>query len=258
MKNAVVYSFHVREPYIENNRCFNQLKYSIKTLRDYNKDIPVKVYISSTYNINMPIIPEAQVIYFENNTTGLTPKYWIDEGFEEFLMHRWQNAYNAINSFGFDNILYLDTDTIFHKDPENLFSLYGNTDFMWSREDNSKTIMDAIEMSNGMNDGQFIISSKIANEKELLVSHQIKYINHMLEKYKDILNPLDYRNFNWVIIQYAAFDYFMSTGNRVRYFDSKHVMISTEPDYLNTDDLILHHYFSPNTSRYVKNNNISI
>jgi hypothetical protein len=39
MKNAIVYSFHVRGNSLFDNRCYKQLLYSINTLRKFNKDI---------------------------------------------------------------------------------------------------------------------------------------------------------------------------------------------------------------------------
>ena len=46
MGNAIVYSFHLRAGGIKDLACYKQLRYSIDTLRRFNTDIPVYVYIS--------------------------------------------------------------------------------------------------------------------------------------------------------------------------------------------------------------------
>ena len=46
MKNAIAYSFVLRSGNIKDLRCYQQLRYSIDTLRKYNQDIPVYVYIA--------------------------------------------------------------------------------------------------------------------------------------------------------------------------------------------------------------------
>ena len=46
MNNALVYSMHVDEGDVASNYSFEQLKLSVSTLRKYNKDLKVLVYIS--------------------------------------------------------------------------------------------------------------------------------------------------------------------------------------------------------------------
>ena len=99
MNNALVYSFHVDEDNVENNRCYKQVKYSIKTLRKHNKIIPVKLYISSSSNIKMPKIKGVEIIKFDNNFEANVPERWKKDGFEKMLFHRWLNAFKALESF---------------------------------------------------------------------------------------------------------------------------------------------------------------
>jgi lipopolysaccharide biosynthesis glycosyltransferase len=250
MVNGIVYSFHVREDAIEDNRCYKQIQYSIKTIRRFNKTIPIKVYISSSKNLTLPKIKSAEIISFENNFHLNVVERWKSDGFEEFLFHRWFNAFRGLEDFKFDNILYLDTDTIFHKDPEELFKRYGNTNFLWGKQDNSEKTMNLIGMKDGLNDGQFILNKSLISEKTDVLMHQIQYINRMLPEYDGKMEEFDFTNFHWLMVQYGAYDYF-SSKDRMKYFDSKHVMIGSEPDASDTKSLILHHYFNGNYSKYV-------
>jgi hypothetical protein len=52
--NAIVYSVHVDNGNLANNYNFEQFKTSLSTLRKFNIDIPVKLYVSA---------PEAEDIY---------------------------------------------------------------------------------------------------------------------------------------------------------------------------------------------------
>lgn len=233
---------------------FKQLKYSVDTLRKYNQDIQVKVFVSPkdtailkdlSFNAkNLEFIPFDN-IYGEN-----WPKRWLKAGYAEFLFHRWKNAFESIEMFSFDNILYLDTDTIFHNDPDLLFKKYGNTEDLYGREDNSTHIMDQLGMVNGLNDGQFILNKSLVSHKEKFLSFMNTYINDTLNKYDGILNEKDFHDLQWIIVQYSAYEYF-SSMDKVRYFDQNNVMLSTEPDFLNKDSLILHHYYTGNSEKYL-------
>jgi hypothetical protein len=251
MKNAIVYSFHVRELDINDNLCYKQVKYSIDTLRKYNINILVYLHISpSKLNTNNLIFDNnTKLIKFDINDDGNWPKDWVDLGYLEFLKHRWEKAINSITEYNLDNILYLDTDTVFHKDPDLLFKKYGSTKNMWAKPDSSYDLMSKVEVWPGMNDGQFILSKDLAT-KEIL-SHMKFYVNHILSKHKQKLTYDEYRNLCWVSTQYAVWDYFQNNNNPVRYFDENEVMLHVEPQTKNTDNLILHHYYSSNTNKFV-------
>ena len=251
MKNAIVYSFHVREPDIKNNRCYKQLRYSIDTLRKFNKEIPVYVYISpstieaETLNLGQNI----SIISFDIEDDGGWPEEWVNLGYLEFLKHRWEKAIECINLNNLDNVLYLDTDTVFHKDPLLLFNKYGSTDFLWAKPDNSEKLMSKVEVWPGMNDGQFLLSKALA-KKEIL-SHMKFYVNHTLSHNKEKLTRREYLDLCWVSTQYSVWDYFKNNNNPVRHFDENEVMLHIEPEIKNTENLILHHYYSGNTKKFV-------
>lgn len=251
MKNAIVYAFHVRELNIKNNRCYKQLRYSINTARKFNKDIPIYVYISpSNINIEDNIFDEnTHIVRFDVEDDGGWLQEWVDGGFLQFLKHRWEKAIESIHSYNLDRVLYLDTDTVFHEDVNNLFSKYNSDEYLWAKPDNSHDLLSKVEVYPGMNDGQFILSKQLAN-KDIMI-HMKFYVNHILSKNKEKLTSSEYRTLCWISTQCAAWDYFQSTNNPVRYFDEEEVMLSTEPTFKNTDRLILHHYFSGNTERFI-------
>lgn len=251
MKNAVVYSFHLRKGNIEDLYCYKQLRYSIDTLRKFNEDIPVYVYISPS-NIDtsdLGLGANTHIVKFDIEDDGGWPEDWVERGYLELLKHRWEKAIESVHSFDLDNILYLDTDTVFHGDPETLFKKHGSTIHMWARPDNSNNLMSKVDVWPGMNDGQFIMSKEIAN-KDILI-HMKFYVNHILSKHKDKLTDQEYKDLCWISTQYSVWDYFQNHNNPVKYFDENEVMVSTEPLDKDTSRLVLHHYYNANADRFL-------
>lgn len=251
MKNAIAYSFHVREKDVKQNFCYKQMRYSIDTLRKFNKDIPIYIYISPS-NINtedLQFDKNVYIVKFDSIDDGGWPQDWVDLGYLEFLKHRWENAISSVIDYKLDNVLYLDTDTIFHKNPEELFEKYGSTNSIWAKPDNSNDLMSKVDVLSGMNDGQFILSKNLAS-KEIL-NHMKAYVNKILFKYKDSLTHKEYKDLCWVSTQYAVWDYFQNNKNPIKYFDEKEVMLHVEPQNNDTSNLVLHHYYSGNTKKFV-------
>ena len=243
MKNAIVYSFHVREQSILDNRCYKQLRYSINTLRKYNTSIPVYVYIAPIkYDIDLG--DNVKIITFENNDEEGWPEQWTRLGFQQFLRHRWINAIKTIHDYNLDNILYLDTDTVFYNNVSKLFDKYGNTNNIWAKPDNTFTIMNKIYCSPGMNDGQFIMSKQLA--KQEILDHMKFYVHHTLNVNKSRLTEEEHIQLHWLSTQYAVFDYFKDKENPVMYFDEGEVMLHLEPEYKDCSNLILQHYYNGN------------
>ena len=213
MKNAIVYSFHVREKNLTHNLCYKELLYSIDTLRKYNRDIQVYIYISPS-NLDTSILKldkNTHLIKFDNIIDDGWPESWVQKQYIDLLKHRWENAIKSVVNFKLDNILYLDTDTVFYNNPNLLFDKYGNTNNVWAKQDNSDFIMKKIQVYPGMNDGQFILSKNVANLE--ILDHIKFYVGHVLEKNKHILTEAEYLDLHWVSVQYAVFDYFKNKGN---------------------------------------------
>lgn len=252
---GIVYSFHIRHPgTLLSNICYQQLRYSLATLRKYNKSIPVKVFISpedeSHLGTDLRLFENVEVIKTENIYPKTFDDMWIKQGHAEWLYHRWQNAFRAIEDYNFDKILYLDTDTVFYQDIEKLFDLY-DEGMIWAREDNSLHIMDVIKLEKAMNDGQFILDKSALNYKKDFNAYTEKYINQTLEFCKGKFDENQMSSqVRWVMIQYAAFSFFKHINKPVKYFDPKYVALHQESDPI-TQDLILRHYYTGNTSRYL-------
>jgi hypothetical protein len=251
MNNGIVVSIALDDIYdIEHHNLYKQLSHSLNTLRKVNKDISVKVYYSykkelpKNHLTYFPEDPNTEFIPFENNiSSDWHPGFW-SAGVVE---HRWVNAFRGLEDFNFDNILNMDTDTEFFIDPEELFKKYGNTEFIWSREDNCDDITKMLRIYPAMNDGVTIVSKNILKHKEACFSSMKEYINYTLKKYQPILSEKHYYQLPWIIIQYSIFDYFNSR-NLNKYFEENDVLLHVE-DKKNTS--IVRHYFSANSSMFL-------
>lgn len=250
MKNAIIYSFHVREEDINNNRCYKQLKYSLHTLRQFNKDIIVYVYISpEEFANNIKLGDNVIVVPFNNQDQSGWPQKWTELGYQQFLRHRWENAIKSIHTYDLDNVLYLDTDTVFYDDVNKLFNKYGNSNSVWAKPDNSDDIMKKVEVWPAMNDGQFMLTKTLASQD--ILDHIKFYVNHTLEYNKYRLSEEEHLSLHWIAVQYAVFDYFANQNNPIKYFDEFEVMLHLEPESKDTSKLILQHYYNGNFEKVV-------
>jgi hypothetical protein len=250
MGNAVVYSFHVRESSLLQNNSYKQLLYSLHTLRKFNTEMQVYVYVSPPAStVGVELGPNVTLLPFNNPDEDGWPETWTGRGYQQFLRHRWENAIRCIADNNLNNILYLDTDTIFYDNVDKLFDKYGNTNYLWAKPDNTENLMSKIEVWPGMNDGQFLLSSKIASPE--ILKHIKFYVNHTLSYNKERLSEEEHNLLHWLSVQYAVFDYFKNTNNPVVHFDENEVMLHIEPTYKDTSRLILQHYYSGNFKKFV-------
>lgn len=252
MKNGIVCSMRIKDRHLmEHYYLYRQLSYSISTLRQYNKDIPVIVYYSSDNfpenHLSYFPDPNIEFIQFDNIVSPDWYPTFVDRGFAEVIEHRWINAFKGLEDFGFDNIIYMDTDTVFYKDPELLFEKYGNSEFIYTRDDTCEVEMKYLKIYPGMNDGITMISKNILKHKELCLTSIKKYINYTLDKYKSIMNDFEHDHLNWIIIQYAAFDYFWQRDLH-RYFDRGDVILHFEEQVAET---VMRHYFTGNAPHFM-------
>jgi hypothetical protein len=253
MNNGIIFSIVINgKNTMEGHFLYRQLSNCLNSLRKVNKEIDVKVYYSSEDGLpknHLTYFPEdskTEFIPFENNPSSSWYPTFLN-GFSKVIEHRWINAFKGLEDFNFDNILYMDTDTQFFRDPEELFLKYGNSEFIWTREDTCEELMKALKIYPGMNDGITLISKNILKHKDLCLESIKKYINYTLDKYLSILSKENHQHLNWVIIQFAAFDYFYQR-NLHSYFDKDDVLLHIE-DKKNTH--IVHHYFTGNSSQFL-------
>lgn len=251
MNNGIVVSIVFKEDIdVEHNHMYKQLSHSLNTLRKVNNTIAVKVYYShktglpENHSLYFPEDLNTEFIHFENTVSSdWHSGFWS----AELVEHRWINAFKGLEDFNFDNIISMDTDTQFFRDPEELFAKYGNTEYIWAREDNCDDLTKRLKIYPAINDGITIVSKNILKHKNMCLLSMKQYINYTLEKYQPLLSEKDYHSLPWVIIQYSIFDYFFERGI-CSYLDKDDVLLHIENK---KDTHILHHYFSGNSSKFL-------
>jgi hypothetical protein len=261
-KRAIVYSYNKRD-----NRSlgihYDELRYSIDTLRTYNKDIPIHVYLSpsgildETAELDISkLYDNINVHYFDG--TNKNPEQWhpdfIAGEFWHCLYHRWRNAIDCLLDENIDCILFLDSDTVFYDDVELLFDRYHDRSIIYAKPDvyESNMIRKLIDLFNiypGMNDGQFLLSKNIANKlSENLDIDQQRIIKYLLD-YPDSENL---PNKKWTSIQYSMYLLLKEKNITLSYFNDSDVTLGKEKFQLRKsqlkqyNNLILHHYFTSN------------
>jgi hypothetical protein len=250
MKNAVIYSVHSIEEKFENSSRLRQLLYSVVNLRKFNKDIDIYVYLSDNSFLDKEHIYKKLNIKFKY----FTPLQYVigNEDYDNSqnanrLWHRWTNTFGTLKEFGYDNVLCIDTDTIFYDDVEKLFSIYGNSQTIYTKRDNCYDIMEKLNVSdNGLNSGQILFNKSLLFTEIELFNFMSFYINLKLNDVKKTMSSEMYQQTLWVIDQYALYEYYKSLDILIKTYDICHVMLHLEPWINSTNDLILHHYLNRN------------
>lgn len=254
MKNAIVYSIYVNESDASKNYNFEQLKLSVTTIRDINQDIPILVYMSPVGCLpkyaSYPLTT-ANFIEFDLNWD----KRLEHETYAKWTSHKWQSSFHALEKYQLDNILYVDTDTFFQKDPELLFAKYGNRNAIVGKKDISEDWTKVFDVKNGgMNDGQFLISKNMLKHKDELLKERVNYVLRLQEKFKESTDEyLKITGIQWVSCQYAISEYLHSIGKPLEFFDEEDVHIVHKFDeFKKLDKKILEnftlvHYLNYNT-----------
>lgn len=257
MNYGIVYSFHVRGGRLVDTFCYKQLLYSLSTLRKYNTSTPVKVFISFSSNdvemdySTLNAIPNVEVVNFDNTYPKEKMNYmWVTEGHAEFLFHRWKNALKSLKEYKYDKILYLDTDTIFYKDVLSLFEKY-DQGMVWARGDNTYQVMEYLNLTNAMNDGQVLLSKEVLNYESLFEDFILEFINTALLKCENNFNSTTMsRSVRWIILQYGVFMFFNHINHPVSYFDVLDVALHQELEG-SENFPILRHYYTGNSDKYL-------
>lgn len=250
MKNAIVYSIHSVGEKFEDSSRLRQLLYSVSRLRRFNKNIDVYAYVS-----DKDFFPSTEkykglnIIFkhFEAPDYNISNIDYKNSNNAERLWHRWTNLFNTLKVSDYDNALYIDTDTIFYNDPEILFSIYGNTNSIYTKEDNCYEIMESLGVkNNGLNAGQVLFSKNLIHTEKDMFGFMKEYINSKLLEAKNRVSEELYNQTLWVIDQYALYEYYKSIGVETKIYDKKHVMLHLEPWINPTSELVLHHYLNQN------------
>lgn len=227
IKNAIVYSMHCGESSLDLNYSFEQLKLSISTLRKYNKTIHVFVYISPVGILKnyKNLVDQTNLTFVEYNASY--DKRLNNKTYAIWTSHKWTNAFNALRKNNLQNVLYLDSDIIFQKDPEYLFDKYGNTESIYGKPDISDTWTEVFNVRNGgMNDGAFLIPKfALKYEKELL-KYRFDYVYDLQEKFKEETDTnITDVGIQWVACQYAMSEYMLDQNNPIKFFDDEDIFI---------------------------------
>lgn len=254
--NAIVYSIHSSHSLIEHNENFQQLRYSIDTIRKYNSDIDIKVYISpsNAFGTRWKTVPTHNVEYISFDAKA-------DPRFEHQLYalwtsHKWQNTFRALEDYGYDNVLYIDADTVWQTDPENIFNKYGNQESIWTKQDVFLDFMEFMNLDNPvLNDGVNLVSKLMLPYKDALLNARVEKVLGWQEKYLD-LGEYDMRVYGvqWAACQYAVSEYLYEAGIPPKFFDKMDVAVLDEYDEMTDSEKAscgVLHYFNFATERFL-------
>lgn len=260
MKNAIVYSLHSNLLKIDSLLQWREMRYSIDTLRKFNKDIPIKIYISPIGVADSATIPlnlhNAEIVEF--NAPGYDKL--LDQNLARFVSHKWISTFHALETYEYDNVLYVDGDTIWYDDPEKLFSKYGNTDYIYTKRDNFDLFIDFMK-NNGeivaepMNDGVNLVSKKVLKYKDYILNERFSRVYQWQEKYKDLKDEeITIHGIQWASCQYAISEAMNDIDMPVRFFDTPDVFIASEMDTfegISESGSVIFHYLNHNAYLFI-------
>jgi hypothetical protein len=252
MKNAIVYSLHVDDS-IYGNINILQFKYSVDTIINFNSTIPIKVYLSPSSlkdcGYPLPQYKNIEYVYFDAE-----PDLRLDnKTLATWTSHKWKVSFEALKNFNLDNVLYVDMDTIFKKNPAYLFDIYGDTKYIYSKiTEFGKEYVDLFGISNGMNDGTNLISKQILKHSDNILEERIRYVHRFQEELKSKPKDLDFdKKMSWVqwsACQFGVSEYMKNIGLPIKEFKLNDVALISELHLLdNPEDIGVLHYFNYNT-----------
>ncbi len=256
MKNAIVYSFHFESGDPNNHGYWGQIQYSIDSLRKYNKTIPVRFYSSppGAYLKAKTQLKNVEIVEF---TADEHPPM-DDHILSKRRKHRWPNAYSLLESGDYDNVLYVDQDTVWQGDPQLIFDKYGNSDVIFSKSDSWEEFTDYLPLTTKpMNDGITLFSRHALSYKDdLLIAVEDK-----MAEWQELLRPQLETNENlwrsgvqYASCQYATSEYLASIGKHFLEFDPMDVSIIHEYRDMPDEDkkkVIVFHYLNQNYADFV-------
>jgi len=218
MTNAVVYSIHI-DGDLEDSLHIKELRYSIKTLRDHNKDIDINIYISPSFKAEHLKIDSCKVIGFNAEVDPNLPyqkmSKWID--------HKWKTAFDSLEKNQYNSVLMIDPDTIYFNDPEILFSKYNIPDKIYAQQEIWLDMLNVINLDRPqMNDGVVIINKDCFKFKEDILRQRDSFVLDLIEKYNAIIDHGSIfwkTGIMWSSSQYAVSEYFHDICNPVEYYE---------------------------------------
>lgn len=254
LSDAIVYSLFIDTDHFSHHN-YKQIKQSISTIRNFS-DIDIYLFFSSPNKINDNFFLKnnVNIIEFENNFLRWTDKI-PESPWNKNLHHRWINILNFFNSYNYDRILYLDTDTIFYKSPEELLEKYNENIFYVKKEIKdpvTQVFISSLGIDPAINDGQIIISrSEINKIKDKFETIWVDNINKMTDIVYETLSSETDHVFFWNVSQYAIFK-IIRENLRFKYFDDADIVLGLDYEASNKENIFVHHYFSGNMKKYFK------
>ncbi len=258
LKRAIVYSLSFDDEYSEHHN-YKQIIKSISSIRKFS-NIDILFFYSSRFDLSKEIFfkdNNIKLIKFNNDDilirwTDKIPEYpW-----NRHLHHRWHNIIESLEKFDLDQILYLDTDTIFYKSPEELFDKYNKDIFYLKKELDDKVVNDLtsiLAIRPAINDGQIIISKKaFGPHAKFFMTMLVDKISHFTDIIYDKLDSSNDHILFWNISQYSAFSVIKDLKIDHDYFDEEDISLGVNFDKQDKDKIFIHHYFSSNMSRYIE------
>jgi len=260
--NAVVYSIHANIP-IEYNTHWQLFVNSVMSLREYNQTIRVICYLNSadhlvpsvneffaTHNITLMVFDENRFFgELQQPLTG-TDNYWH----WPFIIHKWPNTIDAINKFNLERALFIDADTYFRGDVQQIFDSYA-ADKVWCRTEYTGYIPRVLAAEMAMNDGVFLLSRHHA---QIIQPYYFTRYNPLMTQYlvenKPLLTSNEYDQIAWSGWQYISHIILRELAVPLGEFDCAQVAFSNEPAGFQEKNasgaMILHHYYKTNIYIY--------
>jgi len=256
LKKAIVYSLSFDDDYSQHHN-YKQILKSISSIRKFS-NIDIIFFYSSKFDLSKESFfndNNINLVKFNNDDVFVK---WTDKipeyPWNRHLHHRWHNIIESLKKFNLDQVLYLDTDTIFYKSPEELFNKYNKDIFYLKKELDDKVVNDLTSSLNIMpaiNDGQIIISKNAFGPHiDFFMTMLVDKISHFTNVIYDKLNSSNDHIFFWTISQYSAFSVIKDLEIQHEYFDEDDISLGINFDKQDKSKIFIHHYFSSNMARY--------
>lgn len=257
MSNAIIYSLHSDNPKLDSLVQWRQLRHSIDTLRSVNKEIDIKVYISPVGVLQSAILPidKTNLEFIEFN--AIPYEGFLDQKISRLIAHKWESSFDAHERFDFDNVMYVDTDVIWNKDPEVIFDKYGYTESIYSKQDKYESFIEFLKPKGiPMNDGINLISKKAIKHKDHILKSRASKVIGWQNKHIDADDEMMTNGIQWAACQYAVSEAMFEIGNPIKFFDHQDVLLASEMDDLGETDhtkCAAFHYLNNNTNQFLPN-----
>jgi hypothetical protein len=216
---------HCEQESLDDLLQWRELLYSVKTLREYNTDIEVKVYVSPPERVatitKFPDMRNLEIIGFElpeNPDPFPNPVVakWIDMKY---------NAAFTVLKQGYDSVLMIDADTIYQYDVNEILEKYNKRRFYACPDPYGEFYANVGMKYPGMNDGVVLIPKWALDYEEVLMAERHNFTKNLAEEHQgmDKTSEIWIRGICWASFQYGISEYLRKKGKAVDWFDKHDV-----------------------------------